>query len=96
MYSVDVKDELYLHDLKTGKRIKRLAEGLIGSIDQIAGRREDKEMWFSMTSFVSPGTVYRYEFDKPEGEEQSVYRVATVEGINPEDFISEQGTLNWS
>lgn len=95
LYSVDVKDELYLHDLETGKRIKRLGEGLIGSIDQIAGKREHDEMWFSVSSFTSPGTVYRYDFasdsarGKVEGREQ-VYREASVDGIKADEYISEQ------
>jgi len=91
LYSVDVKDELYLHELKSGKRVKRLAEGLIGSIDQIAGRREHDEFWFSVTSFTTPGTVYRYDFKAAENQEESVYRVAKVAGIDPEQFASEQG-----
>jgi len=95
LYSVDVKDELYLHSLSTGERIKRLGEGLIGSIDQISGKREHDEMWFSMTSFTSPGTVYRYDFkdDAALGKEKGkevVYREAKVEGIRPGDFVSEQ------
>ncbi|GJN89615.1 hypothetical protein Rhopal_002602-T1 [Rhodotorula paludigena] len=95
LYSVDVKDELYLHSLATGERIRRLGEGLIGSIDQIAGRREHGEFWFSMTSFTSPGTVYRFDFSdkgaagEHEGKE-AVYREAKVEGIQPSDFVSEQ------
>lgn len=91
LYSVDVKDELYLHELKSGKRVKRLAEGLIGSIDQIAGRREHDEFWYSVTSFITPGTVYRYDFKAPENREESIYRVAKVAGIDPEQFVSEQG-----
>ncbi|KAI5474986.1 prolyl oligopeptidase [Pseudohyphozyma bogoriensis] len=94
LYSIDVKDELYLHDLATGKRVKRLAEGIIGSIDGIAGRREDKEFWFSVTSFTTPGTVYRYNFENPEGQEQSVYRAAKVGGIKSDDFVSEQVFYN--
>ena len=48
LYSVDVKDELYLHDLQSGKRIKRVGADLVGTIEQISGRREDPEMFFSM------------------------------------------------
>ena len=90
---VDVKDELYLHNLKTGERVKRLAEGLVGSIDQMAGRRKDNEFWYGTSGFTSPGTVLRYSFDKPEGKEESVYRVAKAAGIDPEDFVSEQSEL---
>lgn len=90
LYSVDVKDELYLHELQSGKRVKRLAEDLIGSIEQISGEREHKEFWFSITSFVTPGTVYRYNFEATEGQEQTVYRATKVAGIKADDFVSEQ------
>ncbi|GAA5855758.1 hypothetical protein JCM8547_001672 [Rhodosporidiobolus lusitaniae] len=87
LYSVDVKDELYLYSLSTGSRIRRLASDKLGSIDGLAGRRSHSEFWFSMTSFTSPGTVYRYDF--ATGEEE-VYREASVEGIRAEEFVSEQ------
>ncbi|KAM0746501.1 hypothetical protein T439DRAFT_344226 [Meredithblackwellia eburnea MCA 4105] len=90
LYSVDVQDQLYLHDLRTGARISRLAGDLLGSVDQISGRREHDEFWFSMTSFTSPGTVYRYQFAKGQGEERTVYREAKSEGLKPEEFVSEQ------
>ncbi|KAM0788985.1 hypothetical protein ACM66B_003056 [Microbotryomycetes sp. NB124-2] len=89
-YSVDVKDQIYLHELESGKRIKQLAPNLVGSIDQVTGRRKDNEIWYSVSSFTTPGTIYRYDFSKPEGQEESVYRVAKVAGINPDDFVSEQ------
>ncbi|GAA6061153.1 hypothetical protein JCM10212_005739 [Sporobolomyces blumeae] len=93
LYSVDVKDELYLHRLSDGARVKRLASGLIGTVEQFSGRREHREMWFSMSSFTSPGTVYRYDFDQGEGRvagHENVYREAKVEGIKPDEFVSEQ------
>lgn len=85
-----MRDELYLHSLADGKQIKRLAQNLTGSIDQIAGRREDTEFWFSITSFTTPGTVLRYGFEGGENAKEEVYRVAKVKGINPDDFKSEQ------
>ena len=93
LYSVDVKDELYLHSLSTGSRVKRLASNLIGTIEQFSGRREHKEFWFSMSGFVSPGTVYRYDFEEGEGRvvgNENVYREARVEGIKPDEFESSQ------
>lgn len=93
VYSIDVKDELYLYDLKSGKEIKRLAKNLTGSLDQISGRREDKEFWYSVSGFTTPGTVYHYTFGKEAGGEEDkeiIYRVAKVKGIDPENFITEQ------
>lgn len=58
-YSRDVKDELYLHEIKSGKRIKRIGEELIGTIGGLSGRRKHGEFFFQISSFLSPGTVYR-------------------------------------
>ncbi|GAA5836298.1 hypothetical protein JCM3766R1_003483 [Sporobolomyces carnicolor] len=93
LYSNDVKDELYLHKLATGERVKRLASNLIGTVEQFSGKREHREMWFSMSGFTSPGTVYRYDFEEGEGRNvgvENVYREAKVEGIKAEDFESSQ------
>ncbi|GAA5823713.1 hypothetical protein JCM11251_000736 [Rhodosporidiobolus azoricus] len=95
LYSVDVQDQLYLHSLSSGARIRRLVEDKIGSIDGLAGRRGHKEFWYSMSGFTSPGTSYRFDFEtdlakgKKEGEDR-VYREAKVEGIDAKEFVSEQ------
>ncbi|GAA6012027.1 hypothetical protein JCM10207_005101, partial [Rhodosporidiobolus poonsookiae] len=99
LYSVDVKDELYLHRLSDGSRIARLAAAAsgVGSVDGLAGRRRDRELWFSVSGFTSPGTVYRYDFSSEalEGAERSEgrewrWREAKVEGIRQDEFVSEQ------
>lgn len=74
LYSVDVKDSLYLHDLETGKRVQQIGANLIGSIDSIAGRRKDSFMTFSMTGFTSPGTIYNVDFSKSVEPEVFVYQ----------------------
>lgn len=59
-------------------------------IDQISGRREDRDFYFSLTGFSSPGTSYNYDFSKPAGEQQSLYREIVVAGLNASDFVTEQ------
>ncbi|KAI7938203.1 hypothetical protein MJO28_015123 [Puccinia striiformis f. sp. tritici] len=89
-YSRDVKDELYLHELESGKRIKPIGQHLIGTIGGLSGKRTHNEFFFQISSFLSPGTVYRYRFDRPEGEELTVFRKTLIEGLNSNDFISKQ------
>lgn len=46
-----------------------------------------------MSGFVSPGTVYRYDFEEGQGRvvgNENVYREARVEGIKPDEFESSQ------
>lgn len=89
-YSRDVKDELYLHDLRSGRRIKRIGQDLIGTISAVTGRREHDEFFFYLSSFLSPGTVYRYRFDRPEGQELVEFRKTLLGGLNSNDFVSKQ------
>jgi len=89
-YSRDVKDELYLHEIKSGKRIKRIGEELIGTIGSLSGRREHGEFFFQISSFLSPGTVYRYRFDRSEDQALIEYRKTLLGGLNSSDFVSKQ------
>ncbi|CAO1618043.1 unnamed protein product [Parajaminaea phylloscopi] len=93
VYSRNVIDELYLHDLKTGKQITRLLPDLVGSIGQISGKREDQTAFVSSSSFISPGTITRLQWTggKPKEEPQiKTHRATKVKGIAPEDYVSEQ------
>lgn len=93
VYSRNVIDELWLHDLKTGKQITRLLPNLVGSIVQISGKREDQSAFISSSSFVSPGTITRLQWTGGKAEEVpevKTHRTTKVKGINPEDYISEQ------
>ncbi|PLW39357.1 hypothetical protein PCASD_05015 [Puccinia coronata f. sp. avenae] len=89
-YSRDVKDELYLHEIKSGKRIKRIGEDLIGTIGGLSGRREHAEFFFQISSFLSPGTVYRYRFDRQEEQALTEFRKTLLGGLNSNDFVSKQ------
>ncbi|KAA1076251.1 hypothetical protein PGT21_036362 [Puccinia graminis f. sp. tritici] len=89
-YSRDVKDELYLHEIKSGKRIKRIGGDLIGTIGGLSGRRKHDEFFFQISSFLSPGTVYRYRFDRQEDQELVEFRKTLIPGFNSNDFVSKQ------
>lgn len=93
-YSVDVKDELHLFDLASGEKRGRVAEGVLGTVGQITGHREDKEFWVSYTSFTNPTTVYRYQVENGKGQELSTYRQTVVPGIVADDFVTEQVWYN--
>lgn len=89
-YSRDVKDELYLHEIKSGKLIQRIGEDLMGTIGGVTGRREHNEFFFYISGFLSPGAVYRYRFDRPEGQQLTEFRRTVLGELNPDDFVSKQ------
>ena len=73
---VDVKSRLTIHGLD-GSFAKEIALPAIGSVDSygyrplrhlggLAGRQDGDEMFYRFESFIYPGTVYRYDFEKEE------------------------------
>ncbi|OAV89558.1 hypothetical protein PTTG_04237 [Puccinia triticina 1-1 BBBD Race 1] len=89
-YLRDAKDEMYLHEIKSGKRIKRIGEEFIGSFDGFSARRKDGEFFLYITSFTSPTTVYRYRFEPQEDQTLVQFSNPLVPSLNPEDFVSKQ------
>ncbi|OAV90084.1 hypothetical protein PTTG_07951 [Puccinia triticina 1-1 BBBD Race 1] len=89
-YSRDVKDEIYLHEIKSGKRIKRIGEQLIASVDSLSGRRKHHEFFVSINSFITPGAIYRYRFDSQEDPELVEFSKTAMSGLNSDDFVSKQ------
>jgi len=81
-----VKNVLQIHDLQSGKFIKNIPVQ-IGSIYGCSGRREMEEMFFQVTSFVTPGIIHRYDF---KTEELTVLRKTEVKGIETDDFTTSQ------
>ena len=60
----------------------------MGSIIQsISGRREDSELFYSFSSFISPGIIYRYDFKTMY---HSLYKETKVEGLKKDFFDVKQ------
>jgi prolyl oligopeptidase len=64
-YISDVKHVLQIHELGSGKLIRRLPIE-IGTVSATSVRRYDPEIFFSFTSFLTPGTVFRCDLSAPE------------------------------
>lgn len=57
----DAYSRLRIFDLE-GQFLREIPLPTIGSVGSISGEREDKEMFFSFTSFLYPTTIFRYSF----------------------------------
>jgi len=58
----------------------------IGTVSGFTGSRDDTESFYSYTSFNSPSSIYRYDF---ETETSTMYREPEV-AFNPSDYVVEQ------
>ncbi|MGM0528256.1 MAG: prolyl oligopeptidase family serine peptidase, partial [Bacteroidota bacterium] len=58
----------------------------IGTASGFSGKREDKELYFTFTNYITPGTIYSLN---PESGETEVYKKPDVD-FNGEDYESQQ------
>jgi prolyl oligopeptidase len=86
-----VKGEIYIHNLKDGKKITRVAPDFVGDAE-IWGKRENPWFFSVLTSFTNPSLLYQYRFDHvlKEAEKWRLVRTTEVKGLSPDDFISTQ------
>jgi prolyl oligopeptidase len=94
-YIKDVKHQLYQHELTTGKRVERLLPDLIGSISSFSGRKQDDEAFLSVTSFITPGLVYRLKWNDHGKDARALptihtHRTTKVKGLDLSAYETRQ------
>jgi prolyl oligopeptidase len=84
-YLVDASSRMYQYDY-SGKRENEITLPGIGTAGGIGGRKEDKEAFYSFTSFINPGEIYRYDITTGKSE---LFR-KTEAKFNASDFETKQ------
>ncbi|EDV33303.2 uncharacterized protein Dana_GF23775 [Drosophila ananassae] len=89
-YNRDVKNILQSYELHTGKMTGQF--GLdIGTINGISGKRKYSEIFYSFTSFLTPGIIYHYDFAKPVMKPKILREThLNLEGFNRDDYSVDQ------
>lgn len=88
-YVHDVVDQLKVYD-RAGKFLKQIKLPTLGSVGGVTGKREDKEMFFTFSSFTYPSTVFRYNF---ANDELKVIDRPTV-AFDPDAYEAKQVFFN--
>lgn len=84
-YLVDARTELRLFDLD-GRPAGELSLPGIGTVVDLSAEREDREAFFTFTSFSTPSTLYRYGLDSGR---LSVVRQPRLT-FDPDDYVTRQ------
>ncbi|WP_262152571.1 prolyl oligopeptidase family serine peptidase [Chryseobacterium foetidum] len=84
-YMVDAIDKVKQFD-KTGKLIREISLPGKGNVGGFGGKTAEKEMYYSFSNYITPGTTYKFNADSGKSE---VYQKPKVK-FNPENYISEQ------
>lgn len=84
-YLQDVSSHVYQYSLE-GVKEHEVELPSIGSAGGFGGYRDDKEVFFTFTSFTYPPTIYRYTI---ADKKVSKFRSSGVK-FNPDDYTTEQ------
>ena len=84
-YLKDASTRLYSYDLN-GQNKKEIILPGIGTASGISGKKDDKEAFYTFTSFINPGEIYRYELSTGKSE---LFRKTEVK-FNANDFETKQ------
>lgn len=84
-YMIDAIDQVKQYD-RAGKVIREITLPGKGNVSGFGGKEDEKELYFSFTNYITPGTTYKFNADTGKSE---VYQKPKVK-FNPEDYVSEQ------
>lgn len=84
-YMVDAVSKVLQYDYD-GNLVREVELPGVGSVGGFGSKKEEKEMYYSFTNYVTPGTIYKYNADTGESE---LYRKPEIE-FNPDDYVSTQ------
>eukprot|EP00056_Hartaetosiga_gracilis_P008666 m.124778 g.124778 ORF g.124778 m.124778 type:complete len:703 (-) comp12963_c1_seq3:909-3017(-) len=87
-YLKDVKDTLQLNNLSDGKLIRHI-DIPVGTVGGWTMNYNEPELFFSFTSFLTPGTIYRLDVSSVDNNPQVFYETK-VEGFDASKFVTKQ------
>jgi prolyl oligopeptidase len=84
-YMVDAISKVSQYDYK-GKLVREVKLPGVGSAGGFGTKKEDKELYYSFTNYITPGSIYKYDIVKGTSE---LFRKPNID-FNSEDYESKQ------
>ncbi|MDX1462685.1 MAG: prolyl oligopeptidase family serine peptidase [Marinirhabdus sp.] len=84
-YMVDAVSQVKQYDYE-GNLVREVDLPGIGSAGGFGAKKEDKELYYSFTNYVTPGSIYKYNIEEGTSE---LYRKPEID-FNPENYESKQ------
>jgi prolyl oligopeptidase len=84
-YLQDAASRIRIFSLQ-GQPVREIALPTLGSVGSISGERNDREAFYSFTSFLYPSTIFRYDFRTGQS---SVFRAPKVD-FDPSGYETKQ------
>lgn len=86
----DVADVMTLRKLENGQVIQNIELPGLGTVSSITSKKQQNEFFYKFTSFTHPGTIYHFDFKKPQNERLIEFRQTNVNGYDASNFITER------
>lgn len=83
-YTKDAHSIVKLFD-ESGKLLGNLDNEVIGTIGGFDGEADDTETFYTVTSYISPATIYRYDI---AANKSTLYKQSEIK-FNPDDYETE-------
>jgi len=84
-YMVDVKSQVIQYDYN-GKKIREIELPAIGTTYGFGTKKENKELYYTFTSFTYPSTIFKYDIEKGTSE---LYWKPNIT-FNPDNYETKQ------
>ena len=84
-YTKDARSLVKIFD-ESGKFLDNLDNDMIGSIGGFAGEQEETETFYTVTSYITPATIYRYDIIN---NKSTLYKKSEI-NFNSDDYTTEQ------
>ena len=84
-YLEDAQNKVAQYDLD-GKKVRDVELPAIGTVGGFGGEKEDTELYYVLTNYTSPATIYRYDLTTGES---TLYKAPEVR-FDPSLFVTEQ------
>lgn len=84
-YMVDAVSKVLQYDYK-GELLREVKLPGIGSAGGFGAKKEESELYYSFTNYITPGSIYKYDIEKGTSE---LFRKPNID-FNPEAYESKQ------
>ncbi len=88
-YMVDAVSKVMQYDYD-GKLVREVKLPGVGSASGFGAKKEEKELYYSFTNYVTPGSIYKYDIVNGTSE---LFRKPNID-FNPENYESKQVFYN--
>ncbi|RFN59230.1 prolyl oligopeptidase family serine peptidase [Marixanthomonas ophiurae] len=84
-YMVDAVSKVSQYDYE-GNKIREIELPGVGSAGGFGAKKDEKELYYSFTNYVTPGSIYKFNIEEGTSE---LYRKPEID-FNPENYESKQ------